>query len=111
MEHESQSEQGGVERRMAVAQMVQIKYILAGILALIIFGRDKDSGVNLITVVTAFGFVYSVETFFARTAGSVSRLASIRRRRKTAAAESERRMRQLMNDLLEAERQAEGVNK
>jgi hypothetical protein len=106
MEHESQAEQGGVERKMAVAQLLQIKYILAGILALILFGRDKDWEVNLITIAVTFWFVYSVETFCAWISGSASRLASILRRRKAATAESERRMRQLLKDLEQAEEQA-----
>lgn len=105
MADESQSERGGDERKMTVAQLLQIKYIFAGILALIIFGRDQDWEVNLFTVAGAFWFVYSVETFFAWTAGSVSRLASIRRRRKTAAAESDRRMREILKDLEHAEKQ------
>ena len=111
MENESQSEQGGVERKMAVAQLLQIKYILAGILALIIFGRDKDWEVNLITVAGAFWFVYSVENLFAWTAGSASRLASIHRRRKAAAAESDRRMRKILKDLGRAEEQVGCFNR
>lgn len=109
MEKESQSEHGGIERKMTVAQLLQIKYLLAGILGLIVFGRDRDWAVNLMTIALTFWFVYSVETLCAWLPGSASRLASIHRRRKTAAAESDRRMRQLLNDLEQEEAQVRGA--
>jgi hypothetical protein len=104
MEKESQAEHGGIERKMAVTQLLQIKYLLAGILGLIVVGRDRDWEVNLGTIALTFWLVYSVETFCAWIPGSASRLASIHRRRKTAAAESDQRMRQVLQDLEPAKR-------
>ncbi len=105
MENESRSASNSDESKRTVTQLVQIKYILAGILGLAVFGRSGDLNTNLLTVATTLSFVYSVETTCACIPGTVSRLASIHRRRKAAAAESERRMRRLMKDLEEAEQQ------
>jgi hypothetical protein len=74
MEKESQAEHGGIERKMAVTQLLQIKYLLAGILGLIVVGRDRDWEVNLGTIALTFWLVYSVETFYAWIPGSASRL-------------------------------------
>ncbi len=94
--------------KKAVAQLVQIKYILAGMLGLAVFGRSGDLNTNLLTVAATLSFVYSVETTCAWIPGSVSRLASIHRRRKAAAAESNQRMRQLLRELEEAEQEIAG---
>jgi len=105
MDEPSQREQDSDGGKKAVTQLVQIKYILAGILGLAVFGRSGDLNTNLLTVAATLSFVYSVETSCAWIPGSVSRLASIHRRRKAAAVESAQRMRQLLKELKEAERQ------
>ncbi|MBL7648595.1 MAG: hypothetical protein JNK74_20660 [Candidatus Hydrogenedentes bacterium] len=91
--------------KRAVTQLVQIKYILTGILGLAVFGRSGDLNTNLFAVAATLSFVYSVETTCAWIPGTASRLASIHRRRKAAAAESAQRMRKLLRELEEAERQ------
>jgi hypothetical protein len=105
MDEPSQREPDSDGGKKAVTQLVQIKYILAGMLGLAVFGRSGDLNTNLVTVATTLSFVYSVETSCAWIPGSVSRLATIHRRRKAAAAESNRRMRKLLRELEEAEQQ------
>ena len=105
MDEQSQSKPDSDGGKKAVTQLVQIKYILAGILGLAVFGRSGDLNTNLLTVAATLGFVYSVETSCAWIPGSVSRLASIHRRRKAAAAESAQRMRKLLRELEEVEQQ------
>lgn len=99
MEREPRSEQGGVERKMAGAQL----YILAGILALAVTGPTGDWTANLTIIAVTFSVIYSIDHFCAWFPISVSRLASIQRRRKASTAESERRMGRLMKDLKQAE--------
>ena len=105
MESPSQGERGSDGGKKAVTQLVQIKYILAGMLGLAVFGRSGDLNTNLLTVAATLLFVYTVESSFAQLSASASRLVSIRRRRKAAAAESNQRMRKLLRELEDAEQQ------
>lgn len=105
MDNHSQPEPDSDGGKKAVTQLVQIKYILAGMLGLAVFGRSGDLNTNLLTVAATLSFVYSVETTCACIPGTASRLASIHRRRKAAAAESNQRMRKLLRELEEAEQQ------
>lgn len=103
MDEQSPPKPGSDGGNQTVTQLVQIKYLLAGILALIVVGRFEDWGTNALTVVVSFSLVYSLETAWFWLPGSVSRLASIRSRRRAAKAESEARLRRLMRELEEAE--------
>ena len=105
MDEQSQSKPDSDGGKKAVTQLVQIKYILAGMLGLAVFGRSGDLNTNLLALAATLSFVYSVETSCAWIPGFVSRLASIHRRRKAAAAESAQRMRKLLRELEEAEQQ------
>jgi hypothetical protein len=108
MDEQSQRVPDSDGGKRAVTQLVQIKYILAGILGLAVFGRSGDLNTNLVTVAATLSFVYSIETSCAWIPGSVSRLASIHRRRKAAAVESAQRMRKLLRELEEAEQEIAG---
>lgn len=108
MENESRPASNSDEGKRTVTQLVQIKYILAGMLGLAVFGRSGDLNTNLLAVAATLSFVYSVETTCACIPGSVSRLASFHRRRKAAAAESNQRMRKLLRELEEAEQEIAG---
>lgn len=105
MDKISQPEPDSDGDKKVVTQLVQIKYILAGLLGLAAFGRSGDLNTNLLTVAVTPLFVYSAETACAWIPGTASRLASIHRRRKAAAAESNRKMRKLLRELEEAEQQ------
>lgn len=104
MDEQSQSKPGSDGGNQTVTQLVQIKYLLAGILALLVIGRFEDWEMNANTVIATFCLVYSLETAWFWLPGSVSRLASIRNRRRAAKAESEARLRRLMRELEESER-------
>lgn len=105
MEEQSPPKPGSDGGNKAVTQLVQIKYILAGILGLAVFGRSGDLNTNLLTVAATLSFVYSVETTCACIPGVAKRLVSIHRSRKAAAVESNQRMRKLLRELEEAEQQ------
>lgn len=106
MDEQSKSKPGSDGGNKVVTQLVQIKYLLAGILALVVIGRFEDWGTNALTVFVTIWLVWSLETAWFWLPGSVSRLASIRSRRRAAKAESEARLRRLMRELEEAEANA-----
>jgi len=87
----------------SLAQLVQIKYLLAGILAVAVMGRAGDWETNVNAVLTTFVAIYVLETAFFRLPGSISRLATISKRRTAAKAASERRLRRIQRDLERAE--------
>lgn len=106
MDHHQQHDRENEYRRICARQLTWVKYLLAGILALAVFGYAGDWDTNLTIHLATFSFVYTVETLCTWTPKTIGRLASVRRRSKAAAAERERRLQHLWRDLERAEVEA-----
>jgi len=87
-------------------QLVQIKYILAGLLGFAIFGRSGDIFSDLTTLAVALFSVYTVEGAWTMIHTSTVKLCDYFKRRKAAVAWSEIRMREILAEVEELEREA-----
>lgn len=86
-------------------QLVWIKYIMAGILGLALFGRTGSISLDLTILGVTLMCVNSVETGWTMFGTSTVKLGDYFKRRKAAAALSEARMKELMAEVEALERQ------
>jgi hypothetical protein len=106
MKSEEHNEPGQNELKGIRIQLVQIKYILAGLLGFAIFGRSGDIFTDLTTLAVTLASVYSVEGTWTMIRTSTVKLGNYFKRRKAAVAWSEIRMREILAEVEELEKDA-----
>lgn len=94
------------ELRLIRIQLLQIKYIMAGLLGFAIFGRSGDVFSDLTTLGVTLLSVYSVESAGTMISTNTAKLGEYFKRRKAAVAWSEIRMREILAEVEELEQEA-----